>query len=154
MKPSKHQEQSVSCLHQSNYVAAHYRPIAPWFILTFIRPWIIVGCIYNHILFNILLCIQTMLHHKDRLLLATIWSKEIFIAVRRMRREQSQIQNIYSRGGVPQAYLTLKREDCNGCARRNPWNSKRRLYHQGRRLWSRYGGLSKLFRHQIEEEAR
>jgi hypothetical protein len=28
--------------------------------------------------------------------------KKVFIAARRMRREQSKIQNIYSRGGVPQ----------------------------------------------------
>ena len=69
---SKHQEQSVSYPHQGNYIAAHYKPIAPWFILTFIRTSIIVGCICNHITFNILLCIQIMFHHKDQLLLAII----------------------------------------------------------------------------------
>jgi hypothetical protein len=70
-------------------------------ILTFIRPWIIVECICNHIIFNILLCIQIMLHHKDRLSLAIIWSKKILIAAKRMRRARSKIQNIYSRGGAP-----------------------------------------------------
>ena len=93
----------------------------------FMRLWIIVGCICNHIIFNILLCIQTMLHHKDRLLLATIWSKEIFIAVRRVRRARSQIQNIYSRGGVPRAYLTPNREACNVCASKSRWSNKWRL---------------------------
>ena len=46
---SKHQEQSVSCPLQGNYVVAHYGLIAPLFILTFIRPSIIVGCICNHV---------------------------------------------------------------------------------------------------------
>ena len=59
--------------------------------------WIIIGCICNLITFNILLCIQVV-YHLDRLLLATIWSKEIFIAARRVKRARSQIKNIYSRG--------------------------------------------------------
>ena len=44
-----------------------------------------------------------------------------------------KIQNIYSRGGVPHVCLTLKRVGCKGCARKSPWNSKRRLYQQSRR---------------------
>ena len=77
--------------------------LLPGFILTFIRPWITVGCICNHITFNILLCIQIMLHYQNRLLLAIIWSSKMLIAARRMRRARSKIQSIYSRGGVPQA---------------------------------------------------
>jgi len=120
-------------------------------ILVLIRLWIIMEYICSLILFNILLYIQIVVHHKDWLLLAIIWSKRIYIAVRRVRRAWSKIRDTYSRGGVPQAYLTLKKEGCNGCAR-SPWNSKGRLYQQGRRPWSRYVGLSKLFRHQLEEE--
>ena len=74
-------------------------------ILLVLHLWIIVGCIRNHIIFNIFLCIQ-IVFHKDRL--AIIWSKKILIAVRR-----SKIQSIYSRGGVPQAYLILKKGGCN-----------------------------------------
>ena len=52
-------------------------------ILTFICLWIIVECICNHITFNILLYIQIMLHHKDRLLLEIIWPKKMLIAAKR-----------------------------------------------------------------------
>ena len=93
-------------------------------IPTFIRLWIIVGCICNHITFNILLYLQIMLHHKDRLLPAMIWSKKILIAAKRMRRTQSKIQSTYSRGGVPQSCLIPKSEDCNVCARRKQWSNK------------------------------
>ena len=65
-------------------------------ILTFIHIWIIVGCICSHIIFNILLCIQIMHCHEDRLLLAIIWTNKMLIAARRMRRMQGKIQNIYS----------------------------------------------------------
>ena len=75
-------------------------------ILLIIHLWIIVGCIYNHIIINILLCIQ-IVSPKDRL--AIIWSKRILIAARRVRKAWSKIQNIYSRGGVPHAYLTQNR---------------------------------------------
>ena len=34
----KHQEQSVSCSHQGDCVAAHYGPIAPWFYPYFYTP--------------------------------------------------------------------------------------------------------------------
>jgi len=34
----------------------------------------------------------------------------ILIAARRVRRTRTKIQNTYSRGGVPQVYLTLKKE--------------------------------------------
>ena len=51
-------------------------------ILIIIHLWIIVGCIRNHIIFNIFLCIQ-IVFHKDRL--AIIWSKKILIAARRVR---------------------------------------------------------------------
>ena len=47
--------------------------------------WITVGCICNLIMFNILLYIQVVYHH-DRVLLVTIWSKEILVAARRVRR--------------------------------------------------------------------
>ena len=123
-------------------------------ILTITHLWIIVECICVHTLFNILLYVQVMVLLKDRLLLAIIWSKANLNAVKMVKRMWSKIINIYSRGSVPRACLTLKREGCIGCARRSLWNSKRRLYQQGRRPWSRYGGLSKLFRHQLEEEAR
>ena len=79
-------------------------------ILTFIHLWIIVGCICNHIIFNILLCIQIMHYYKDRLLLAIIRSSKILIAAKRMRRARSKIQSIYSRGGVPQTCLILRSE--------------------------------------------
>ena len=68
-------------------------------ILTFIYPWIIVGCICNHIIFNILLYIQIMHYYKDRLLLAIIRSSKMLIAAKRMRRARSKTQSIYSRGG-------------------------------------------------------
>ena len=55
-------------------------------ILVIIRLWIIVGCICSLILFNILLYIQIVVHHKDRLLLAIIWSKANLIAARRVRK--------------------------------------------------------------------
>ena len=80
-------------------------------ILIIINFWIKVGCICNHTIFNILLCTQVVFH-KDRL--AIIWSKKILIAAKRVRRTWRKIQNIYSRGGVPQAYLTPK--SCNICA--------------------------------------
>ena len=85
--------------------------------------WIKIGCICNLITFNILLCIQVV-YRLDQLLLATIWSTKIFIAARRVKRARSKIQNIYSRGGVPQAYHTLKREDCNIYASKSWWNNK------------------------------
>ena len=94
---------------------------------------IIVGFICNHIIFNILLCIQIMLYHKDRLFLAMIWSNRILIAAKRMRKAQNKTQIIFSRSGVLQACLTLRSEGCNGCARRSLWNNKWRLYQQGRR---------------------
>ena len=86
--------------------------------------WIIVGCTCSHIIFVILLYIQVLLH-KDRLVI--IWSKKTLIAAKSVRRAQNKIQNIYSRGGVPQACLTPKKENYNGCVRRSPWTSKRRL---------------------------
>ena len=41
---------------------------------------------------------------------------KMLIAAKRMRRARSKIQNIYSRGGVPQACLILRSEGCNVCA--------------------------------------
>ena len=123
-------------------------------ILTITRLWIIVECICIHTLFNILLHIQVMVLLKDWLLLAIIWSKANLRAAKMVRKIWSKIISIYSRGGVPQSCLTPKREGYSGCTRRSPWNSKRRLYQRGRQPWSRYGGLRKLFRHQLEEEAR
>ena len=38
-----------------------------------------------------------------------------------------KIQSTYSRGGVPQVYLTLKREGCSICAIKRRWSNKRRL---------------------------
>ena len=93
-------------------------------ILTFIHLWIIVGCICNHIIFNILLCIQIMHYYKDRLLLAIIRSSKMLIAAKRMGRARSKIQSIYSRGGVPQVCLILRSEGCNVCARRRQWDNK------------------------------
>ena len=93
-------------------------------ILVIIHLWIIVGYICNHIIFNILLCIQ-IVFHKDRL--AIIWSRKTLIAAMRVRRTWRRIQSTYSRGGVPQAYLTLKREGCNVCASKNRWSNKWRL---------------------------
>ena len=90
-------------------------------ILIIIHLWIIVGCICNHIIFNIFLCTQ-IVFHKDWL--AIIWSKKILIAARRVKRTWSKIQNTYSWGGVPQAYLTLKRGGCNVCASKNWWSNK------------------------------
>ena len=46
-------------------------------ILAVIHLWIIVECICDHISFNILINIQIMEHHKDRLLLTIIWSKSV-----------------------------------------------------------------------------
>jgi len=67
-----------------------------------------------------------MFHHKDRLVLAIIWLKEISIAARRMR---SKIQSIYSRSCVLQAYLILKakaatfaQKGSNGATRRGRAN--------------------------------
>ena len=97
-------------------------------ILIITHLWIIVECICIHTLFNILLYIQVMVLLKDRLLLAIIWSKANLNAVKMVRRMWSKIINIYSRGSVPQACLTLKRGGYNGCARRSLWNNKRRLY--------------------------
>ena len=85
-------------------------------ILAIIYIWIIIGWVWNHILFNILLYIRVVTHHKDQLLLAIIWSERILIAARKVRRTWVKIQNTYSKGGVPQAYLILKKEDCNECA--------------------------------------
>ena len=52
-------------------------------ILVIIHLWIIVGYIYNHIIFNILLYIQ-IVFRKDRLTI--IWSKKTLIAARTVRR--------------------------------------------------------------------
>ena len=123
-------------------------------IFTITYLWITVECICIHTLFNILLYIQVMVLLKDRLLLAIIWSEATLNAVKMVRRMWSKIINIYSRGGVPQTCLTLRRGGCNGCARKSPWNNKRRLYQQGRRPQSRYGGPSEMFYHQLEEKAR
>ena len=98
--------------------------LLPSFILTFIRLWIIVGCICNHITFNILLCVQIMLHHKNRLLLAIIGSKDILVAARRVERTRIKIQGTYSQGGVPQACPIPKNEDCNVCAKRRQWSNR------------------------------
>ena len=91
---------------------------------TLICLWIIVGFICNHIIFNIIICIQIMLYHKDRLFLATIWPNRILIAAKRMRKAQSETQNIYSRSGVLQACLIPRRESCSVCARRRQWSNK------------------------------
>ena len=106
--------------------------LLPGFILIFIRRWIIVGCISNHITFNILLCIQIMLHHKDRLLLAIIWSKKILVATRRVERTRSKIQGTYSKCGVPQTCLIPKNKDCNIYASKNRWSNKWRSSQQSR----------------------
>ena len=99
----------------------------PGFTLIFIRLWIIVGCICNHITFSILLYIQIMFHHKDRLLLAMIWSKETLVAARRVEGTRSKIRGTYSRGGISQGVsqtcLIPKNEDCNVCASRNRWSN-------------------------------
>ena len=119
-------------------------------ILLVIHLWIIVGCIYNHIIVNILLCIQVV-SLKDRLTI--IWSKRILIAARRVRRMWRKIQSTYSRGGVPQAYLTLRREDCNVCATKNRWSNKWRSSQQSQQPWRKFGGRNKLFHHQLEVKA-
>ena len=90
-------------------------------ILVIIHLWIIVGCICNYIIFNILLCIQ-IVFRKDRL--AIIWSKKTLIAARRVRRTWRKIQSTYSWGGVPPVYLTLKREGCNVCVIKKRWSNK------------------------------
>ena len=117
----------------SNWILVRFKIIVllchtqdQWFhdfdrILLIIYLWIIVEYIYNHIIVNILLCIQAV-SPKDRL--AIIWSKRILIAARRVRRTRRKIQSTYSRGGVPQAYLTPRREDCNVCASKNRWSNK------------------------------
>jgi hypothetical protein len=88
------------------------------------------------------------------LLLMIIWSKANLIAAKMVRRIWSKTTNIYSRGGVPKAYLTPKRGGCNECARKSLWNDKQRLYQQYLWAWSRYGGPTKLFHRQLEEEVR
>ena len=126
-KPSsKHQEQSDSHPSQGNCMTFN-GPITPWYCY---YPYFYTLMDYSmmYMIFNIVLCIQIILLHEDRLLLTMIWSKKILIAAKQMRRAWSKIQNIYSRGGVPQTCLTPKREGCNGCARRSPWNNKWRLY--------------------------
>jgi len=97
-KPSlKRQERSCFYLSQVSY-ASFDGPIAPWYYRYpyFYSSMDYSRCICNHITFNIFLYIQIMLHHKDQLLLAIIWSTKILIAARRMRRVQSKIQSIYS----------------------------------------------------------
>ena len=120
-------------------------------ILVIIRLWIMIWCTCNYMVYNILLHIQNMVHHNDRLLLMIIWPRSVHV-LNSVRIIANKVLSIHSRGDVPQAYLTPKRGGCNQCARRSSWNSKQRLYQQGRRPWSRYGGLNKLFRHQLEEE--
>ena len=105
-------------------------------ILVIIRLWIITWCTCNHMVYNILFHIQSIVHHNDRLLLMVIWPRSVHV-LNSIRIIANKVLSIHSRGSVPQAYLT----------RRSPWNSKRRLYQQGRRPWSSYGGLSKLFCH-------
>ena len=122
-------------------------------ILVIIRLWIIIWCTCNHMVYNILFHIQSMVHHNDRLLLIVIWSRLVHV-LNSVRIIANKVLKIHSRGGVPRAYLTPKRGGCNECARKSLWNNKRRLCQQGRRPWSRYGGLSKLFRHQLEEKVR
>ena len=120
-------------------------------ILVIIRIWIITWCTCNYMVYNILFHIQSTVHHNDRLLLMVIWPRSVHV-LNKVRIIANKVLSIHSRGGVPQAYLTLKRGGFNECARKSLWINKRRLYQQGRRPWSRYGGLSKLFRHQLEEE--
>ena len=101
--------------------------------------------------YYILLCIQIMLHHKDRLLLAIIWSSKMLIAAKGMGRARSKIQSIYSRGGVPQVCLILRSEGCNVCARRRQWDNKWRPCQRRQRQWRRCGDPNKLFQHWLEQ---
>ena len=119
-------------------------------VLTFIHLWIIVGCICSHITFSILLYIQIMLHHKDRLLLAIIWSKKMLIATKGLRRAQSKIQSIYSRSGVLHIYLILKSEGCNVFAKRKQWSNKKRSCQLSQQLQRNCGSRNKLFQRRLE----
>ena len=123
---------------QDNCAAMPYSgPVTPWFwmnpyyytfldysrmyILLCIQPILLYVFGWIHIIFNILLYIQPIFH-KDRL--AIIWLKRILIAARRVRRTWRKIQNTYSQGDVPQAYLTLKKGGCNGYASKKQWSNK------------------------------
>ena len=100
LKPStKHQEQSDSHPSQGNCMTFN-GPVTPWYCY---YPYFYTLMDYSmmYMIFNIVLCIQIILLHEDRLLLTMIWSKKILIAAKRMRRARSKIQNIYSRGGAP-----------------------------------------------------
>jgi hypothetical protein len=44
--------------------------------------------------------------------------------MKEVRRTINKTTSVCNRGGVPQAYLTLKKEDYNGCASNNQWSKK------------------------------
>ena len=98
-------------------------------ILVIIRLWIIIWCTCNHMVYNILFHIQSMIHHNDRLLLIVIWPRLVHV-LNSVRIIANKVLSIHSRGGVPQAYLTLKRERCNVCANKSRWSNKWRSSQQ------------------------
>jgi hypothetical protein len=94
-------------------------------ILINIHLWILVICTFNHILFNIPFHIQIMVHHNDQLVITVIRSKVAHVLIlESVRRTASRTLSIYSCGGALPAYLTLKREACNECVRRNQWSRR------------------------------
>ena len=92
-------------------------------ILAIIHLWIIAECICNHISFNIILHLQIMEHHKDRLLLIMIWSEVYLLMVKEVRTTRNKKTSVCSRVDVPQTYLTIKRGGCSGRASKNQWSN-------------------------------
>jgi len=107
----------IMLLHRIHFVSWLLQGVGR--ILSIIHLWIIAECICNHISFNIVLHLQIMEHHKDRLLLIMIWSEVYLLMVKEVRRTRNKKTSICSRVDVPQAYLTLKRVGCSRRASKN-----------------------------------
>ena len=108
-------------LHRTHYLDRSLHGFGP--ILAFIQLWITVESICNHISFKILMHIQIVEHHKDRLSLIMIWSKVYLLMVKEVRTTRNKKTSVCSRVDVPQTYLTIKRGGCSGRASKNQWSN-------------------------------
>jgi hypothetical protein len=96
-----------------------------WYYPYYFHLLIIVVCTWIHILFNILLHTQVIMHYKDRLFVIAIRSKIMCaLLLSKVRIATCKILRRCSRGGVPQACPTLKKWGCKDYASEEQWSSR------------------------------
>ena len=122
----RHQEPQGFHQQQGNCADALYPFVGSYMPLSWPYPFYCASSNYNSMYMQpYIISIQNMVHYNNRLLAIVIWLRVMHVLLlNTMRTVTSKIQSIYSQGDVPQACLTLRREDCNECARKSRWSNR------------------------------